>query len=86
MDVFPFPQKDDEDYLVCKRPEELRRRVIVDGTALAVHFAFNNQYSAHDNKGLRWTDALDRYHAYAEEMVCPGLKRPEMRPPKVEVS
>jgi len=54
--------------------------VIVDGTALAVHFAFLSQYNAFEgNKGVRWTDALDRYTAYADEMVCPGLVRPEMK-------
>lgn len=86
LDVFPFPQKDDEDYLVCTRPQQLRRRVIIDGTALAVHFAFNDQYTALGGKGVRWTDALDRYKAYADEMICPGLRRPDVKPPKVEVS
>jgi hypothetical protein len=80
LDVFPFPERDDEKYLVEIRPKELRRRVIVDGTALAVHFAFLSQYNAFEgNKGVRWTDALDRYTAYADEMVCPGLVRPEMK-------
>ncbi|KAN0090214.1 hypothetical protein V8E51_018793 [Hyaloscypha variabilis] len=79
MDVFPFPQKDDESYLVQTRPSELRRRVIIDGTALAVHFAFNNQYTAFEGKGIRWTDALDRYKAYADQMICPGLRRVEIK-------
>lgn len=85
LDVFPFPERDDEAYLVQTRPQQLRRRVIVDGTALAVHFAFGSQYNAFEGKkGIRWTDALDRYTAYADEMVCPGLVRPEMKPAVVE--
>ena len=75
LDVFPFPQKDDEDYLTVTRPKELRKRVIVDGTALAVHFAFNPQYTAHEKQAVAWTDALSRYRAYADEMVCPNANR-----------
>jgi hypothetical protein len=70
MDVFPFPQQDDEDYLTVVRPKEVRRHVVVDGTGLAVHFAFMPQYSAHEGKGVTWTDALKRYGAYAKEMIC----------------
>jgi hypothetical protein len=44
MDIFPFPQIDDEDYLTTKRPKALGRHVVVDGTGLAVHFAFSPQY------------------------------------------
>jgi hypothetical protein len=75
LDVFPFPQQDDEDYLTVRRPKELRKRVIVDGTALAVHFAFNPQYTAHEKKAVTWTDALDRYRAFADEMICPNANR-----------
>ncbi|KAK7708967.1 hypothetical protein SLS64_006447 [Diaporthe eres] len=70
MDCFPFPQHDDEDYLTVKRPKELGRRVVMDGTGLAVHFAFGPQYRAHDHHGLADTDLLMRYKSYAEEMVC----------------
>jgi hypothetical protein len=79
IDVFPFPQKDDEEYLVQKRPEELRKRVIVDGTALAVHLAFHLQYEAHEGRGVRWTDVLSRYKAYADEMICPGVRRQDLK-------
>jgi len=54
---------------------ELRKRVVVDGTALAVHFAFNLQYTAHQNKAVTWTDALARYRAFADEMICPNANR-----------
>lgn len=70
MDAFPFPFEDDESYLTERRPAELRRRVVVDGSGLVVHFAFNNQYMAHDRHGLTDTDLLARYRDYANEMVC----------------
>ncbi|PKS10099.1 hypothetical protein jhhlp_001849 [Lomentospora prolificans] len=71
METFPFPQSDDEDYLTCVRPKELRRHVVVDGTALAVHFAFRSQRTAHEGRSLGWTNLLDRYKDYAENLVCP---------------
>ncbi|KAL1851637.1 hypothetical protein Daus18300_012510 [Diaporthe australafricana] len=70
IDCFPFPQHDDEDYLTVKRPKELGRRVVMDGTGIAVHYAFGPQYRAHDRHGLTDTDLLPRYRAYAQEMVC----------------
>jgi hypothetical protein len=70
LDVFPFPQQDDEEYVTVQRPKEVRRHVVVDGTGLAVHFAFGPQYNAHAGKGLAWTDVFKRYSAYATEMEC----------------
>lgn len=70
MDVFPFPQTDDEDYLTVVRPKETQRHVVVDGTAIAVHFSFGPQYKAHGGHGLMWTDLLPRYAEYARENVC----------------
>jgi hypothetical protein len=75
LDVFPFPVQDDERYLTQERSRELGRHVVVDGTGLAVHFAFGPQRAAHKGKGLAWTDALSRYAAYAEEKVCPFPNR-----------
>lgn len=84
VDAFPFPSGDDEEYLTIIRPRELGRHVIVDGTALSVHFAFGPQRQQKDSQdagGLYHTDLLNRYKAYAEEMVCPfpqqrkGLKK-----------
>lgn len=65
LDVFPFPQKDDEMYLTQTRPKQLGQHVVVDGNGIATHFAFRPQRNAQDEKGLAWTDALDRYRAYA---------------------
>ena len=89
LDAFPFPTADDEDFLTTMRPKELGRHVVVDGAGVAVHFAFNPQYSAHEHRGVAWTDALGRYRRYAEENVClPGsllgvgrkkAKQPERR-------
>jgi hypothetical protein len=75
LDVFPFPEPDDEAYLTTVRSKELGRHVIVDGTGLAVHFAFGPQRTAHEGKGLAWTDALSRYATYAQEKVCPFPNR-----------
>lgn len=41
---------------------------VVDGNALAVHYAFR-----HQTKGLEMTDLLARYKSYADEMVCGTL-------------
>lgn len=81
IDCFPFPQHDDEDYLTVKRPKELGRRVVMDGTGIAVHFAFGPQYKAHDRHGLADTDLLSRYRAYAEEMVCGKPREGVLVPP-----
>ena len=71
LDAFPFPTFDDEEYLTNHRPRELGRRVIVDGTGLAVHFGFNWQRSPHGNRALTWTDLFERYQGYAAELGCP---------------
>lgn len=80
MDVFPFTGEngeqfngDDEHYLTVKRPSQVKRRVVVDGTGLAVHFAFSLQYTAHNTRGVGWTDLLERYQLYAKEMICPNV-------------
>lgn len=70
LDVFPSAQQDDEDYLTVVRPKQLRGHVIVDGVGLA---AFSLLYTAHDEKGVRWTGLFVRYKAYADDIVCPGL-------------
>ena len=69
LDAFPFPIGDDEKFLTRVRPKELGRLVIVDGTSLASHFAFTEQRTAHEGRALMWTDLLERYRAYAEELV-----------------
>lgn len=81
MDVFPFPKMDDEDYLTRVRPKEVGRHVVVDGGALAAHFAFRSQRIANDGRALDWTDLLGRYGDYAEEMACPFPRRENGRIP-----
>jgi len=81
VDAFPFPIRDDEEYLTKVRPKELNRHVVLDGTVLSVHFAFGPQRLEKEGApgdsvgGLYHTDLLARYKAYAEEMVCPFPKR-----------
>ena len=41
---------------------------VVDGNALAAHYAFR-----HQSAGLETTDVLARYKSYADEMVCSTL-------------
>lgn len=81
MDVFPFPKMDDEDYLTRVRPKEVGRHVVVDGAALATHFAFRSQRIAHEERALDLTDLLGKYGDYAEEMACPFPKRENGRIP-----
>jgi hypothetical protein len=80
IDVFRFEgdngepfNGDDEHYLTVKRPSQVKRHVVVDDTGVAVHFAFRLQYTAHDMRGVAWTDLLKRYQLYAEEMICPNV-------------
>ena len=54
------------------REDPIHSRVVIDGKGLAAH------YSAGNLKGLDSTDVLERYRAYAQEMVCPGLLGPEI--------
>lgn len=54
--------------------------VVLDGTVISVHFAFSVQRKGPDEVnnpggGLYHTDLLERYKAYAEEMVCPFPQR-----------
>lgn len=41
---------------------------VVDGKALAVHYAFR-----HQSAGLEMTNLLARYKSYADELVCSTL-------------
>jgi hypothetical protein len=55
--------------------------VVLDGTVMTVHFAFNPQSFARKGAekdsvgGLYDTDLLRRYKAYADEKVCPFPRR-----------
>ncbi|PKX99913.1 hypothetical protein P168DRAFT_330731 [Aspergillus campestris IBT 28561] len=50
--------------------DHIHSHVMIDGKGLAAH------YSAGDLEGLDSTDVLERYRAYAQEMVCPELLGP----------
>ncbi|KAI9683486.1 MAG: hypothetical protein M1822_006026 [Bathelium mastoideum] len=55
----------DEHDIAVKNPQELGRPFLIDGHALVAHFSFGPQH-----KELLRTDFLDRYRAYANEMIC----------------
>lgn len=55
----------DELDIAVRNPEILGRPLLIDSHALVSHFSFGPQ---HEN--LLRTDFLDRYRAYANEMVC----------------
>ena len=59
----PVPS-DDEQWLTVDLPKKLGRHVVVDGRAVASHYAFRGQ------KGIESTDILERYRLYAQEQVC----------------
>ncbi|KAI1318872.1 hypothetical protein F5Y16DRAFT_111832 [Xylariaceae sp. FL0255] len=70
---------DDEEDLTVTIPRRHNRPFVIDTRAVVGHFSF---YPQHD--GIRRTDLLDRWRAYANEMVCPvdDLKKPkDMRCP-----
>jgi hypothetical protein len=52
-------------FLSVDIPQKTGRGAVVDGKALVVRFAHEEQ-----RQGLESTDLLDRYKAYAEEEVC----------------
>ncbi|KAL8920436.1 MAG: hypothetical protein Q9172_004483 [Xanthocarpia lactea] len=64
LDNLPFDSGDDEHELSVGIPVKLNRPVLVNTHAVAAHFSFRTQHELYD------TDLLDRYRAYANEMVC----------------
>ena len=56
---------DDEQELTVTMPKRVKRPFVIDTRAIVSHFSF---YPQHD--GMKETDLLDRYRAYANEMVC----------------
>ena len=62
--------EDDEEELTVTVPKRVKRPFVIDTRAVVSHFSFYPQYD-----GMRETDLLDRYRAYANEMVC----RPDNR-------
>ncbi|KAI5926195.1 hypothetical protein F4810DRAFT_584225 [Camillea tinctor] len=65
--------EDDEQDITVTIPKRLQRPFIIDTRAVIAHLGFNPQQD-----GVRQTDLLDRYRAFANEMICtPGdRKRP----------
>ncbi|KAL9028756.1 MAG: hypothetical protein Q9196_002924 [Gyalolechia fulgens] len=64
LDNAPFDGPDDEHELSVNIPSKLNRPVLVNTHAVAAHFSFRTQHELYE------TDLLDRYRAYANEMVC----------------
>ncbi|KAL8644713.1 MAG: hypothetical protein Q9226_007627 [Calogaya cf. arnoldii] len=64
LDNLPFDSDDDEHELSVGLPVKLNRPVLVNTHAIAAHFSFRTQHEVYD------TDLMDRYRAYANEMVC----------------
>ena len=60
----PFDNFDDEHWLSIEIPKRLGRPVLVNTHAVAAHLSFRTQHEVYD------TDLLDRYRAYANEMIC----------------
>lgn len=62
---------DDEQDLTVTVPRRARRPFVIDTRAVVGHLSF---YPQHD--GVRETDLLDRWRAFANEMVCaPGNRK-----------
>lgn len=64
VDNVPFEDQDDEHVLSVALPLKLRRPLLVNTHAIAAHFSFRIQHEVYE------TDLLDRYRAYANEMIC----------------
>ncbi|KAH9993913.1 hypothetical protein F4779DRAFT_608400 [Xylariaceae sp. FL0662B] len=62
---------DDEEDLTVAIPKRTRRPFVIDSRAVVGHLSF---FPQHD--GVRETDLLDRWRAFANEMVCkPGNRK-----------
>ncbi|EOD46819.1 hypothetical protein UCRNP2_6448 [Neofusicoccum parvum UCRNP2] len=62
---------DDEYHFTEVMTKKTGRHAVVDGRAIVSHYTFLPQRS-----GLESTDILERYRAYAQEMICPGTYVP----------
>ncbi|KAI1496971.1 hypothetical protein F5X99DRAFT_424011 [Biscogniauxia marginata] len=61
---------DDEQDITVAIPERTGRPFVIDSRAVVAHIGFNPQQA-----GVRQTDLLDRWRAYANEMVCAPADR-----------
>ncbi|KAJ2975134.1 hypothetical protein NUW58_g8444 [Xylaria curta] len=57
--------EDDEQDLTVTKPKNLKRPFVIDTRAVVGHLSF---FPQHD--GIKQTDLLDRWRAFANEMVC----------------
>ncbi|KAI0970167.1 hypothetical protein F4678DRAFT_148884 [Xylaria arbuscula] len=57
--------EDDEEDLTATIPKRLQRPFVIDSRAVVGHLSFYPQHS-----GIKQTDLLDRWRAFANEMVC----------------
>ncbi|KAI0521426.1 hypothetical protein F5B22DRAFT_662554 [Xylaria bambusicola] len=57
--------EDDEQDITATIPQRLQRPFVIDTRAIVGHLSF---YPQHD--GIRQTDLLDRWRAFANEMIC----------------
>ncbi|KAL6721411.1 hypothetical protein ACLMJK_000514 [Lecanora helva] len=64
LDNLPFDSPDDEHELSVGVNQKVRRPLLVNTHAIAAHFSFRSQHEMYQ------TDLLDRYRAYANEMIC----------------
>ncbi|RSL81991.1 hypothetical protein CEP52_017070 [Fusarium oligoseptatum] len=64
-DIRNWPRdRGDEDMIVLDLPKQLRRPVVIVGTALAAHLQYTDQ------PGIAATDVLTRYQRLAEDKAC----------------
>lgn len=56
---------DDEEHITVSVPKRVKRPAVIDTRSVVSHFSFFPQID-----GMKETDLLDRYRAYANEMVC----------------
>ncbi|EQK98919.1 hypothetical protein OCS_05368 [Ophiocordyceps sinensis CO18] len=61
---------DDEQHFAVTMPEKLGRHAVTDGRGVVAHFSFSAQ--SKEGAGMRTTDILERYRAYAKEKACKG--------------
>ncbi|KAI0150597.1 hypothetical protein GGR57DRAFT_493096 [Xylariaceae sp. FL1272] len=80
-DHLPIAEDDEQD-ITKTIPRKTGRPFIIDTRALVTHFSFFTQID-----GIRQTDLLDRWRAYANEVVCEidNLKKPwDLRCPEFD--
>ncbi|KAI0449992.1 hypothetical protein F5B21DRAFT_529404 [Xylaria acuta] len=63
-DALPIAEDDEQDITVTK-PMHFQRPFVIDTRAVVGHLSFYPQH-----EGIRQTDLLDRWRAFANEMVC----------------